>query len=109
MPNPQFTLGQQFGRFLVAGALVFIVAIWLTTSIFLAPSDANKDQLAVRIIIKSLTTQRFGAWLRDLDRAYLPFFLMQRPLVASYLISAPLAWAAAFLYDVRILRKENLV
>lgn len=109
MPTPQPNLLQQFGRFLLAGALVFAIAFWLTSSILLSQADAARDRLALRFLFKALTTQPFTPWLQDLNHAYLPIFLSQRPLVGAYLISAPLAWAAAFLYDIKILRKENIV
>ncbi|SRR6266567_294161 len=107
--QPQHTLGQQFGRFLVCGALVFTLVFWFTSSIFVPTTDAHKDNQVLRWIIKGLTTKTFGDWLADLHHAYLPFFLGQRPLVGSYLIAVPLAWGAAFLYDIKILRKENVI
>ena len=110
MPSPQYTLPQQLGRFLVAGALVFTLAFWLlASSLGLSTTDAHHDWRALNMIGKGLTTQSFAQWLEDLHHAYLPFFLGQRPLVAAYLVSAPLAWLAAFLYDMKILRKENIV
>jgi hypothetical protein len=109
MPTPQLTLPQQFGRFLVAGALVFLLAFWITTSCAVTTTDAHRDLRALTMILKALTTRTFSAWLQNLHTAYLPFFLGQRPLVVCYLISAPLAWLAAFLYDMKILRKENIV
>jgi hypothetical protein len=110
MPStPQHGLPQQFGRFLLAGALTFTLVFWFTSSLFMTTPDAHKDSQVLRWIIKGLTTKAFADWLADLHYAYLPFFLGQRPLVASYLIAVPLAWVAAFLYDIKILRKENIV
>jgi hypothetical protein len=107
MPTPQLNLPQQFGRFLITGALVFILAFWGTSMIFLSAADAHRDLSAVRLILKSSIHQPFTAWLQDLETAYMPFFLRQLPLMACYLISATLAWLAAFVFDGRILRKEN--
>jgi len=109
MPTPPLTLPQQFGRFLVTGAAVFLLAFWITSSFSLTTADAHRDRRALEMVLKALTIQSFSAWLGDLHTAYLPFFLGQRPLVVCYLISAPLAWLAAFLYDMKILRKENIV
>lgn len=107
--TPQHTLGQQFGRFLVCGALVFTVTFWLTSSIFLTAVDAKRDIHALVLLMKALTAIPFADWLAELHHAYLPFFLGQRPLVGCYLIAVPLAWGAAFLYDIKIQRKENFV
>jgi hypothetical protein len=109
MPTPQLNLPQQFGRFLLTGALVFTVLFWGTSSILLSTQDAHRDLLALRVILKSCTQLPFAQWCRDLETAYVPFFLRQRPLLACYLISAPLAWLAAFLYDIKVLRKENIL
>jgi hypothetical protein len=107
--SPQHTLGQQFGRFIVCGALVFTLTFWLTSSIFVTAVDARRDTQAIRWLIKGLTTRSFGDWIAELHHAYLPFFLGQRPLVGCYLIAVPLAWGAAFLYDIKVQRKENTV
>ncbi|HET6844854.1 MAG TPA: hypothetical protein VFK06_24705 [Candidatus Angelobacter sp.] len=110
MPSPpQHTLGQQFGRFLVSGALVFTLVFWFTSSILVSAVDVHRDSQALRWLIKGLTTRSFADWLADLHHAYLPFFLGQRPLVGCYLIAVPLAWGAAFLYDTKIQRKENKI
>jgi hypothetical protein len=110
MPStPQHNLPQQFGRFLLSGAFVFAVSFWFTTSILLPTADAQRDRLALSFLAKAITTQTFAQWLHDLNNAYLPLFLGQRPLVVSYLVSVPLAWIAAYLYDIKILRKENIV
>jgi len=107
--NHQHTLLQQFGRFLVAGALTFTLTLWLTTSVFVTIPDAHRNGQVVHWLMKGLTTKPFGVWLDDFHHGYLPFFLAQRALVACYLMAAPLAWGCAFLYDIKILRKENIV
>jgi hypothetical protein len=109
MPTPQLNLPQQFGRFLLTGALVFTVLFWGTSSILLSTQEVHRDLLAIRVILKSCTQLPFAHWLQDVETAYVPFFLRQRPLLACYLSSAPLAWLAAFLYDIKVLRKENLL
>ena len=109
MPTPQLALPQQFGRFLLTGALVFTVLFWGTSSILISTHDVHRDLLAIRAILKGCTLQSFSDWLRDLDAAFVPFFFRQRPLLACYLIAAPLAWLTAFLYDIKILRKENIL
>lgn len=106
---PQHALGQQFARFLFVGTLVFALMFWLTSSLFVSATDAKRDSQAIRCLIKGLTTRSFLDWLADLHHAYLPFFLGQRPLVGCYLIAVPLAWGAAFLYDIKVQRKENTV
>ena len=91
----------------MTGALVFILNFWGTSLVLISALDAHRDISALRIIIKSCTQQSFATFLRDLETVYIPFFLRQKPLMACYLISALLAWTTAFLYDRRILRKEN--
>jgi hypothetical protein len=105
--NTELNLLQKFGRFLMTGALVFTILFWGTSMVLMSAIDARHDISALRIIIKSCIQQPFAMWLRDLEAAYIPFFLLQRPLMACYLISASFAWIAAFFYDGRILRKEN--
>src|ERR1700686_3513085 len=109
MPNPQLALPQQFGRFLLNGALVFTLLFWGMSSILISTHDVHRDLFSIRAILKGCTLQSFAAWLRDLEAAFVPFFFRQRPLLACYLIAAPLAWLAAFLYDKKILRKENIL
>ena len=106
---PQHTLLQQFGRFLVAGGLVFALTYWLTSSIVVSPADSQRNSQVIRWLIKGLTTRAFAVWLADFHHGFLPFFLAQRAPVGCYLISVPLAWTAAFLYDIKIQRKENIV
>ena len=107
MPNTQLNLLQKFGRFLLTGALVFILAFWGTSLVLVSASDGHRDFSAVRLILRSSVHERFSTWLQDLETAYIPFLLRQRSLMACYLIAASLAWLIAFFYDGRILRKEN--
>jgi len=79
MPAAQYTLPQQFGRFLVAGALVFTLVFLLTSSLGLSATAAHHDWRALHMIVKGLTTQSFAQWLEDLHRAYLPFFSRAAP------------------------------
>jgi len=103
----QLNLLQKFGRFVMIGAVVFTLLFWGTSLFLITSLSAHRDFSALRIIIKSCIQQPFATFLRDLETAYIPFFLRQRSLLACYLISASLAWTTAFLYDRRILRKEN--
>jgi hypothetical protein len=109
MPTTRLNLPQQFGRFLLAGAFVFAVFFWGLSSILLSSQDAHRDILAIRVIAKASTLLPFANWLQDFERAYVPFFLQQTSLVACYLISVTLAWLAAFFYDTKVLRKENIL
>ena len=109
MPTPQLALPQQFGRFLLTGALVFIVLFWGLSQVLIPAQDVHRDMAAVRIMLTALFHQPFAAWFRDIETAYVPFFLRQHSLLGSYSLSLVLAWLSAFLYDVKILRKENLV
>ncbi|HEV2987332.1 MAG TPA: hypothetical protein VG759_02740 [Candidatus Angelobacter sp.] len=108
MPTPQLALPQQFGRFLLTGALVFMALFWAVSQILIPAQEARHDITAVRIMLTALVHQPFPTWLRDVETAYVPFFLRQHSLLACYSLSLILAWLAAFLYDVKILRKENL-
>jgi len=107
--TPQHTLLQQFGRFLVAGALAFTLVFWLTTSILVTPIESQRNAQALRWLLHGLTTKPFATWLNDFHHGYLPFFLAQRALVSCYLLSVPFAWVGAFLYDIKISRRENIV
>ncbi len=109
MPTPQLALPQQFGRFLLTGALVFTVLFWGLSQILIPAQDAHRDIAAVHLMLTSLFHQPFAAWFRDIETAYVPFFLRQQALLACYSISVALAWVAAFFFDIKILRKENLV
>jgi len=109
MPKPQAQLNllQQFGRFLVIGALAFTLAFWGASMVLISAADAHRNFAAVRIILKSCTLRSFAIWFGNLEVAYIPFFLRQRSLLACYFIATTLAWLAAFAYDGRILRQEN--
>jgi len=109
MPQPQLTLPQQYGRFLVAGALVFLLSFWGLSQVLISSHDAHLDSAAVRLTVKAVFHQPFSLWLQNLETAYLPFFLRQRPLLGCYMIASALAWLAAFLHDTKILRKENIL
>lgn len=103
----QLNLLQQFGRFLVIGALVFALTFWGASVTLISAADAHHNFAAVQTILKSCTLQSFAIWLRNLEVAYIPFFLRQRSLLTCYFIAATLAWLAAFAFDGRILRQEN--
>jgi|SRR5205809_5826747 len=109
MPTPQLNLPQQFGRFLLTGALVFILLSWGLSSLLISSGDVHRDFLALRMLLRACAVQPFPTWLRDFQSAYVPFFLHQQRLLACYLIAVPLAWLAAFLCDTKILRKENML
>jgi len=107
MPHPQLSLPQQYGRFLMTGALVFIVVFSGLSQVLISSPDARLDSLAVRFIFKGLFHQRFSPWLEKVEVDYLSFFLRQRPLLACYLIASSFGWLAGFLHDTKILRREN--
>lgn len=107
MPHPQLSLPQQFGRFLVIGALVFTLGFWGLSQILLSSHDARLNLFAARLILKAGMHEPIAVWFKDFETAYLPFFLHQPPLVACYMISAAFSWLAAFLHDTKVLRKEN--
>jgi len=107
MPHHDLSLPQQYGRFLVTGALVFIPVFWGVSQVLISSHDAHLDFLAVRLVLNALVHQRFPLWLKEVEVGYLSFFLRQRPLLACYMIASSFAWLAAFLHDIRILRKEN--
>jgi hypothetical protein len=105
--NTQLNLFQQFGRFLLTGALVFTATFWGASMILISTVDAHHYMAVVRLILKSGLHQPSTAWLRDLEAGYIPFFLRQRSLLACYMIASSLAWFTAFAFDGRILRKEH--
>ena len=107
MANTELNLLQKFGRFLMTGALVFTLLFWGTSMVLMSAIDAHHDFSALRMMLKICTQLPFAVSIHDFETAYIPFFLQQRPLLACYLISASLAWTTAFLFDRRILRKEN--
>jgi hypothetical protein len=108
MPNPQqLTLPQQYGRFLVSGALVFLLVFWGLSQFLISSHDTHLNFTAARLTLKASIHKPFQVWFQDFQTAYLPFFLRQRPFLACYMISSALAWIAAFLHDTKVLRKEN--
>src|SRR5258708_6854969 len=109
MPAPQLALPQQFGRFLLIGALVFALLFWALSTVLMSNQDVHRDIAALVALSKSLIHQPFANWIQDVETAYIPFFLRQHLLLACYSISFALAWLAAFLYDIKILRKENIL
>lgn len=110
MPKQQpLALPQQFGRFLVTGALTFTVVFWGLSSALMSNQEIHRDISALYLMAKSLIHQPFAAWFRDVQTAYIPFFFRQQGLLLSYCISVVLAWVTAFFFDIKILRKENLV
>ena len=110
MPNPQqLSLPQQYGRFLVSGALVFILLFWGLSAVLISSHDAHLDFLAIKFIVKAIFHQPFSLWLEKVEVAYVSFFLRQRPLLGCYMIASSFAWLAAFLHDTKILRKENML
>ena len=86
-----------------------MVVFWALSQVLISAQDAHRDMGAVRLMLTALFHQPFAAWFRDIETAYVPFFLRQHSLLACYAVSLVLAWLAAFLYDTKILRKENLL
>lgn len=107
MPHPQLTLPQQYGRFLVTGAFVFIFAFWALSQVLISSHDAHLDLVALRLILKGIFQQPFSLWLEKVEVGYLPFFLRQHSLLGCYMIASSFAWLAAFLHDTKVMRKEN--
>jgi hypothetical protein len=107
MPTTRLNLPQQFGRFILTGASVFTVFFWGLSSILLSDQDLHRDFSVLRVIFKACAHESFTTWISGLESAYIPFFLAQKPLMVCYLLSTPLAWLAAFVFDGRILRQEN--
>src|ERR1041385_7566148 len=109
MPPPELSLPQQFGRFLVTGALVFLGIFWALSQLLLSSHDAHLNLTAVRLILKASIHKSFPAWFQDFQTVYLPFFIRQRALLASYMVASSCAWLTAFFHDTKVLRKENTV
>lgn len=107
MPAPQLALPQQFGRFLLAGASVFVLVFWISSWFLVSTQQANADVAVLRSLLRALTRHSSAVWFQDLQTGYIPYFLRQSSLLACYSIAISLAWLAAFLYDSKILRKEN--
>jgi hypothetical protein len=109
VPVHQLNLLQKFGRFILVGIVIFALAFW-GASMFLASSpNVHHNSAVLRVILKSSVHKPFTTWLQDLEIVYVPFFLRQPPLMACYLIAASVAWLAAFVFDGRVLRKENVL
>jgi hypothetical protein len=109
VPVHQLNLLQKFGRFLLVGAVIFALAFWGASMFLVSGHDAHHNFAVVRVILKSSVHKPFTMWLQDLETLYIPFFLRQPPLMGCYLIAASLAWLAAFVFDGRVLRKENVL
>ena len=107
MPVHQLNLLQKFGRFILVGAMMFALGFWGASMFLVSSQDVHHNFAVVRVILKSAVHKPFRTWLQDLEAIYIPFFLRQPPLMACYLIAASLAWLAAFVFDGRVLRKEN--
>jgi hypothetical protein len=109
MPHLQLTLPQQYGRFLVTVALIFILVFWGLSQVLISSHDTHLNSLAVRFILKALFHQPLSLWFEKVEGDYLSFFLRQRPLLGCYIIASSFAWLAGFLHDTKILRKENML
>jgi hypothetical protein len=109
VPVHQLNLLQKFGRFILVGAVIFALAFWGASMFLVSGHDVHHNFAVVRVILKSSVHKPFTMWLQDLETVYLPFFLRQPPLMGCYLIAASLAWLAAFVFDGRVLRKENVL
>ena len=107
MPTPQLALPQQFGRFLLAGASVFVLIFWISSWFLVSTRQAHTDLTVLRILLSTFIRHPSAVWFQYLQKGYIPYFLRQSPLLACYSIATPSAWLAAFLYDSKILRKEN--
>jgi hypothetical protein len=107
MPQSKLTLPQQFGRFLVSGALVFGLMFWALSQILISSHDAHIDFQAVRLILKAAIHQPFSSWLQNVETYYFPFFIGQRSLLGCYMIASACGWLVAFFHDTKFLRKEN--
>ena len=109
MPVHQLNLLQKFGRFILVGLVIFALAFWGASMFLVSGPDVHHNLAVVRMILKSSVHKPFAMWLQDLEIVYIPFFLRQAPLMACYLIAASIAWLAAFVFDGRVLRKENVL
>src|SRR5579884_2716486 len=72
MPQSKLTLPQQFGRFLVSGALVFGLMFWALSQVLISSHDAHIDFQAVRLILKAAIHQPFASWLQNVETYYFP-------------------------------------
>jgi len=107
MPRSQLTLSQQYGRFLVSGALVFGLVFWGLSQILVSSHEAHIDFVTLRLILKAGIHQPFPNWLQSVEAIDLPFFFGQRPILGCYMIASACGWLAAFFHDTKVLRKEN--
>jgi hypothetical protein len=107
MPTARLNLPQQFGRFLISGALVFGLVFWGLSQILISSHDAHIDIQAVRLISKAAIHQPFSSWLQNVEAYYFPFFVGQRSLLSCYMIASACGCLAAFFHDTKFLRKEN--
>lgn len=107
MPTSQLALPQQFGRFLLTGALAFVILFWVSSWFLVSAQQVHGDLALLRILFNGIMRQPFAVWFRDFQTGYIPYFLRQSSILLSYSIATPLAWLVAFLYDSKILRKEN--
>ena len=99
MPHHELSLPQQFGRFLVTGAMVFVLVFWGLSQILVSSHDAHLDFLAVRLILKAGIHQSFPVWLQNVEASYLPFFFCAsaRCLAATYLPRPVPGWRRSFM------------
>jgi hypothetical protein len=109
VPVHQLNLLQKFGRFILVGVVIFALAFWGASMFLVSGSDVHHNSAVIRLILKNSVHKPFTMWLQDLETVYIPFFLRQPPLMACYLIAASVAWLAAFVFDGRVLRKENVL
>jgi hypothetical protein len=109
VPVHQLNLLQKFGRFILVGVVIFALAFWGASMFLASGPDVHHNFAVVRVILKSSVHKPFTMWLQDLEAVYIPYFLRQPPLMACYMIAASLAWLAAFVFDGRVLRKENVL
>jgi hypothetical protein len=109
VPVHQLNLLQKFGRFILVGVVIFALAFWGASMFLASGPDVHHYFAVVRLILKSSVHKPFTTWLQDVETVYIPFFLRQPPLMACYLIASSLAWLAAFVFDGRVLRKENVL
>jgi len=101
------TLTQQFVQFLFIGALAFCAAFALGASAFLPQGALERDRVALRLATQAFNREPWAVWWSDFKTGYMPFFLSQKALVATYVVAVAFAWLVAFWYDTKILRKER--
>ena len=84
MPRHELSLPQQFGRFLVTGALVFVLVFWGLSQILDFQPRAHLNFLALRLILKAVSINRFPSGFKIRNR-YLPFFFASARLLGCYM------------------------